>query len=83
MNRNHTIDTADGWSEHLRVPCVCLSACPLLRLTSSPFPPSRRGDVINLDVSQRCDERFGRGGCSLDPVKLSASALLFERFFFK
>lgn len=36
-----------------------------------------RADVINLDVSQLCDERFGRGGCSLDPVKLFTAALLF------
>lgn len=65
---------------------MCLPECvspTSPHLHPLPAEPERRGDVINLDVSQRCDERFGRGGCSLDPVKLSASALLFERFFFK
>lgn len=90
MNRNHTIDAADGWSLHLRVPCVCMSVRPQCVPPTSPHlhplptEPERRADVINVPgVSQWFGECFGRGGRSLDPVKLPASALLFERFFFK
>lgn len=36
MNRNHTIDAADGRIEHLRVPCVCLSVRPQCVSPTSP-----------------------------------------------
>lgn len=63
---------------------MCLPECASsVRVPYFAPPPSPshweelRGDVINLDVSQRYDECFGRSGCSSDPVKLSTSPLFF------